>query len=159
MAFLFRDSIVSGKPTFTTIIIRNVAGIGERGKGRNEDGTFGRFEDSGVTIINGTIENSAWKGPGFSVVIGPLKFNPAKGANMLLPPAGAYDKELAIGSSGQGRPAMIEIRQETDRFNSKNDRGGLGTQLQVKSKRPGKSEGDLLKKVPSRRSHLESMSD
>lgn len=107
---------MGGEPACTAGVIGDMAGIGERGEGRDEDGTFGGLEDPGIAVINGAIEDGPWKSPSLAVVVGSLKINPPEGADMLFPAPGANHEKLAVGSSGQGWPTVIEMWQLTDGF-------------------------------------------
>lgn len=151
---------MSGKPAGATAVIGDDAGVGKRGESGDEKGAFGGLEDSGVTVVDGAIEEGSWKGPGFAVVVGSLEFDPAEGTDMLFPATGANDQKLTVGASGQGWPALIEIWQVADGFCFKEGRGGRGLKLQVEAEGAGKPQsGGVSKKVPSREGHLERMSD
>lgn len=96
-----------------------------------------RFDDAGVSVIDGAIVDDLRPRPSLAVVGRLHELDATEGAHMGFAAPGVSEDELAVLSSGNGCPAVVAMREVTDgsdRFE------GFGFQLVRGASREGQGE-------------------
>lgn len=143
-----RNPVVSGEPTgFVSVLWEKIC-VCEGGEGGDEQGAFGGFQNSGIAIVDRSVENGAGKGPRFSVVMGSLQIDPSEGADVLLPSSRAHDEKLPVFAAGHGGPTMVTVWELTNNFGVDDLRGRRSVEVRIETQRACDSgRGACLKKA------------